>query len=231
MTAPSPRATPLPCDELLKHMALLDNELEIEPGGSDETRAIRALNLATRYLDTVAATMASVLQQPGDYFQTDTNQSIAPPPDLLRIDSMWRLAPVTLAPVAELTDIEQVGLAVATLPWSALTAPSPGAPYGFAWKGDVIWWDRPPDQVYPIQIYGLYRTARFKDRTSTFSRPDECAFAVASFANHLIHLGDGDADQDLIALSASIYRPLLRSLSPTTRTAPRGRAYTTVHTT
>src|SRR5262252_1204130 len=226
----SPRATPLLASDLLDDLMVLDNELQTMLGGDDEWRAIKALNLALRYLDTVAASQATVLQVTFE-FLTGTTLQQPPPTGLLRLDALTLLDVPGGVVIQELTDLQQIAGPVPTMAWPGLYLSTPGAVSGYAWEGDVLQWDRPPDQAYPIRGWGLLRATPFVDRTTPLDRPDECSFALTTFASHLLHVSVGDSDQDVMELAATLFRPLLRSLSPMTRTGPRSRVYTVVHQT
>ena len=215
-------------------MSLIDNELDLSSGGSDETRALVAVKVAQRYFETLAAAMpAGVLQTTitvATAAQTETTTWTA---SLKRLDAVWVLDPVTLRPMYRLKRIHETGGHVPSLPWPLqLSLPTgTGAPAGYYANTANFYWMPLPDGIHTLRLYGFVTAAAPTSRASTFAYADECMAPFAAFAVKLMAMGVADADGDLTALADTCFRPLLRGMKKFDRSEPIPRSYSYAHET
>jgi hypothetical protein len=230
--------------DLLSFMSALNNELDINVGGADETRAIVALNMALLYCVTVAASLPHALATPGigKEIKTAGQKEFSPlPSGLLRIDALFLCdltpsADGTLRPIFKLSKIFEVGAHMPSLPWPlyyVLSSAGPiyGAPRGYFADDQMIYWDPVPDQVYAIRPYGLWRPEQYKDRNDPIHVNDLLALPIATFAGKYCYTAVGDATDQIQAIATEFFTPALRALRKRDRSRPGQRYYEYMHTT
>lgn len=218
--------------DLLDVMALLDNELDTAAGGVNEAQSVKALSLAQKYFETVAAMFPRVYESTinvGTAAQTETTVF---PTTLRRLDAIWQLD-ANGRPLFEVERIDHVGGHVPSLPWPLQISllPGVGAPGGYYANMSNFYWLPLPDAVYSLRIYGLIAQPSFVDRTSNFNYHDFTQLPIAQFACKLLAVGVDDDTTELDELAGQLFRPLLRSVRKFDRSGPRGRVYGRVHDT
>lgn len=218
--------------DLLDSMSVLDNELELGEGQSDEAIALKALSMAQKYFESLCAVYPNVLASLVTVSPEANLGQSAWPSSLLRLDAVQALN-ADNQPVWNLEDLGGLGGAVSMLPWP-LTLSAwgvAGAPGGFTASLGSIGWLPTPGTASTIRLVGLVQQPKFRRRTDPFGYPSQCEVALANFACRLLSIGVADETADLDRLASQIYTPLLKSLRKFVRTGPQGRVYTDVHTT
>lgn len=220
--------------DVLDMMGVLDNEIEIFKGGSDEARSILALGMATDYFETVAATLPKVLSSAGvNPIKTAALMESSPfPTELLRLDGLWALD-VNGVPLFPMERIDEVGGHMPALPWplSYVTSAAPGQPRGYYPNSNALFWLPVPDQVYSVRAYGLWSVPAYVDRTSAFPFPDMAALPLAAFACKYGTVGLDDASDEIQKVAVETFTPCLRALRKRDRSRPLGKRYESFHTT
>lgn len=228
-------------EDIISFMETLDNELDAVSGGSDETRAIAAINFAIRYCETVAASMPKVLSRRGDEtIKTSQNVESTPvPAELLRIDKLFALDPTTKQPLFPMQAIRETGGHTPALPWplNFVANPSTGQPRGYYVDTDHFFWLPIPDNTYEIRAYGVWQTPTLGsggpevDRKSPFLLPSVLALPIAAFATKYMDLAVGDDTDAVQKIAVETFSPALRTLKKRDRSAPQSRSYAYTHTT
>lgn len=226
--------------DLFNIMDTLDNEIDLSAGGSDEARAIAALNIAQRHCYKVAAGIKGVMSTFGkNAIKTDAGQEWTnKPPDLLREDSLWALSQdALLRPIYELRRIDDTGGHMPTLPWPLSWAVSStnGQPFAYYEDAGQWFWSPVPALIYQMRAYGLWAPADFKDRDSGVTWPGNAAYhlcdAVAAYALKYMTMAVDDPTDNLQALALEMFAPALKALSQRDRSKGKSRRYEYTHST
>lgn len=217
--------------DLLNVMFVLNNELRVSANGIHEARAITCLSLAQHYFETIAATLPGVLQGTITAAEAANVETTAVDATLLRLDAMWALDDTTQKPLYKIERIWEVGGQVPALPWplqlSVATGTGPPRSYYASWQS--FYWLPLPDAIHNVRIYGLIEQPEFVNRVSAYNYPLRCKLALANFANKLMNMSVGDADDEIDALALATFTPLLRGLQKFDRSGPMPRLYSDVH--
>lgn len=219
--------------DLLDLMSLIDNELEIGAGESDESQAIKALIQAQHHFELIAASKPRILQDTVNIVTANVTEKTTWSSLLRRVDALWYLD-ATGNPIRALERIDEIGGHVPSLPWPlqiALGSAAGGAPFGYYGNMRDFYWLPRPDGVYTIRVYGFIKKAAFAVRGDAYNYPDETMLALASFANKLMSVGVADDTLDLDRLTAQVFAPLIKSYTKFDRSKPSGRVYTMFHST
>ena len=190
---------------LLEYMTVFDNELEIEADGTDETRAIRALNIVQKWFEAIAASESEMLQRYSTLTTTADTEVTTWPTGLLRLDSLWYVDTTTSPnlPQWQLEPMYETGGHRPSMSWveTIAVAASTGKPRRYYATGPHtagrIFWEPVPDAVWTIRYYGLIAADDYTVRTGTFAYPDPCAPAFAQEAAKLLRIGRDDNITDL----------------------------------
>lgn len=222
--------------DLLNTMALVNNELQITPGGADVANGILALTHAQHYFEMMASSMPRVLSTGlvANNVATALNIETSPWSSMLtRLDAAWYLDN-NGNPVRKLKRIVEFGGHVPSLPWPlqiALTASWGGAPFGYYADMNQFFWLPRADNIYAIRIYGFFTQAEFVLATDNFNYPPACKLPIAQMAARMLATAVGDDSMEYDKLAAIVFRPLLRQLRKFDRSEPMPRFYSEFHTT
>lgn len=216
---------------LLNLCELLNQELQLQPGESNVTRGLTALNAAQDYFESLAAVRPNIFgSSVGTVTTTANTETTAYPPGLLRIDRLQRLN-ASGVPVQELYRVQRTGGHAASVSWpSSLLGSGTGAPVGYWTNGRFFYWSPPPDAIYTVRWYGFSAAAAIA-AAGTFAYEDIVALPLASFAVRLMKGGIDDDVRDVASLAAETFKPVFDALSLANRDGPQGFAYTQVHST
>lgn len=193
---------------ILDTMEVLNNELQLQSGEADVTRALRAVNVAQDYLESLLVARRFALPV------TITTGSVTAgsatttfPTGFLRVDRVQMLNRTTLLPEWDLTKLPGPPLqARNTL--SNLLVPSGGRPMAYWSTGSLIYWDPVPQENDTVRIHGL-QAASDVTASGTFAYPDYTIIAVAAFAAYLMKIGVGDVPQDIVSVAKTTFEPVL----------------------
>lgn len=219
--------------DLLADMMVLNNELRTTAGGADEARAIRALNMAQHYFETICAALPKVLQDTVNVATVANTEKSTWASTLLRLDAIWFLG-TNGRPIYKLKRIAEIGGQVPSLPWPlTLSLSNTGTGQAAGYYGNMrdFYWMPLPSGAASIRIYGFLAQAELATRASAFGYPLQCKLAFATFATKLLKIGVDDDPGNLDDLAAATFKPLLRALRRFDRSEPDSRYYTDVHTT
>lgn len=218
---------------LLNLMEDLDNEIQAASGEANVTRALRMLNTAQDYFETLVARDGEIL---GSHTSTVTTtadtETTAWPTGLLRADSLWLIDADTSRPAYELHEIQQTGGHATQLRWplQQRAVVSAGKPWGYWTNGRLLYWAPLPDAAHTVRWYGWQRQADIA-AADTFAYDDGVAYPLAAFAVEIFRRGLDDPVADIEALARSVFRDQLRAMRNFTRTGPVERTYQYVHST
>jgi len=222
--------------DMLDELTVFNNELDVDAGEDDETRALRALNMAQTLFEAVVASESEVLSRAGDAnIATIANQEYTDwPTDLLRVDSVWLFESAGV-PVFEVTNIFKSGGQAQSLPWplslGVARSSSPGAPRQFKADYKRFWWAPTPSAVHSLRVYGAWRGVDLTTRAVTFSFPDECSIPISTVASRMLRMGVDDPTDEVTAFSKEVYKPVMKRLRRLVRSRPEPREYRYLHTT
>lgn len=224
---------------ILSKMQVLDNELDTDAGGADESRCITALDMAQDVFESVLATHPDTLGTTGSLTTTASTETTAWPTTLLRMDSLW-LMNTTVTPNRpqwQVDIIQDIGGQAWGFPWPWFIASvgySPsntGRPFGAYTNRTSLFWAPIPDQTYTLRAYGLYSKTDLTTRSQTFEYPDQAATPMAAYAVKLLSIGVADPSGDLRELADEMYAPVIHMFRQPTRSRPQSRQYQRIHTT
>jgi hypothetical protein len=196
-------------------MEVLDQELQLQTGEQDVTRALLALNAAQDWFETLAA------QEPrfmGDTIGTVNSaaavERTAFPTGLLRLDKLQALNPGSALPEYDLEPIDGVGGHLINQRWpnNLLVTTSPGRPDSYWTDGAFIYWAPLPDDAHTFRWYGFSAKTDIT-AAGTFLYSDAAALPFASFATRIMSIGIGDSSFDSSTLAREAFGPLIKSLS------------------
>lgn len=222
--------------DMLGELVVFNNDLSVGAGEKDETRALRALNMAQTLFEAVVGTESEVLSRAGDAnLTTVANQETTVwPTTLLRVDSVWLLDAAGV-PIYEVTNIFKSGGQARNLPWplslGVALSTAPGAPRQYKADFQQFWWAPIPSAVHSLRVYGAWRGTDLTSRAVTFSYPDECAIPIETVASRMIRMGMDDPTAEVEAFSKEVYKPIMKRLRRLVRARPEPREYRYLHTT
>lgn len=220
--------------DLLNMMELLNQELQLQPGETDVTRGLIALNIAQDYFENLAAIRKV---KTGDTVPTVEIASVANtettafPVGFIRIDRIQRLSGTGGSVVAELTPLERTGghAHSITVPWLFTASGASGTPYGYWTQGTSIYWSPKPVSAQYFRVYGFKRAANVA-AAGAFAYDDGVAFPVASFAARILSIGVADSTTDITTLASETFKSILDTLEQFRRDGGQNLTYSRVHT-
>lgn len=218
---------------LLSKMLVLDNELDIDANGADESRAISALDMAQDAFEGVIANVPGLLGTVSDVLiATVANQEYtAWPTTLLRLDNLF-LLDANGKQRWKVNIIQDVGGQAPSLTWPFSTSSSsPGAPREAFTNRANFYWGPIPDAIYSMRAFGLFSKADITARGETFAYPDLVSLPMAAYAVRLMEMGIDDPSDELKGLAEETFNPAIKALSRPVRQGPQTRVYKEVHTT
>lgn len=220
--------------DLLTLMEDVHRELQTQSGEVDVTRALRLLNTAQDYFETLVALIPRAYGSgTGTVTTAASTETTAFPAGLLRVDALWLLDTDGSLPVRKLYDIDGAGgHQESNLPWplEVRLGQTTGAPRGAFIDGTNIYWDPLPDSTRTIRWYGLQRASDIT-AVGTFTYDDGVALPLALFAVELIRRGLDDPVTDYIEMANQIFQPELKRIKKFRRVRAPGRQYQMHHDT
>lgn len=200
---------------LLDTMELLNQELQLQSGEADVTRALVALNRAQDFYEAQASMEPGIHGSGSNTVVTASQiETTAYPAGLLRIDALQLLDSNTNRPKCTLDPIyESGGQANSNVwPYNLLINPGSGAPTGYFTNGTLIYWSPLPDNVYTVRWLG-FQVAADVSAAGTFSYPDVLILPMASFAVRLMRIGVDDSAESIAKLASETFQPVIATLS------------------
>lgn len=194
---------------LLDTMELLNQELQLQPGETDVTRGLLALNVAQDFFENEAALRPNIFGSGvGTVSQTGNTESTTFPTGLLRVDSLWYMGTDNL-PAWKLSK-RGVGEHRPSNSWlrSLVSGTTSGKPDAYWTNGTLIYWDPIPDTTNTVRYYGLVSASDIT-ASGTFAYPDAVRLPLATFAVTLLRVGLGDEIADLTKLAETCFNPTL----------------------
>ena len=190
---------------VLDFMGVFDNELDVESDGTDEARAIRALNIVQDWFEAIAAGESEMLQGYATLTTTANTEVSNWPTGLLRLDSLWYVDTTQTPnlPQWKLEPMYETGGHRPSLSWpeTIVLSTTTGKPRRYYATGPHtagrLFWEPVPDAVWTIRYYGLIAASDYTVRTGTFAYPDACAPAFAQEAAKILRIGRDDSINDL----------------------------------
>lgn len=220
--------------QLLSYMSGFNNELDTVEDGEDETRALLALNMATDYLEAVAASLPRVLSSIGDNpIHTAAQHESTPfPSDLIRLDKLWALDSNGMQ-LWPLDPIPAPGGQSPSLPWplNMVVGNGQGQPRQYYADDSAIYWAPLPDAAYAVRAYGMWSRPDLEDRAAAFRFPDSLALPLAAFAVKYCLIAIDDPVDAISQVAGETFTPVLRALRKRDRSAAKSRIYDHVHST
>jgi hypothetical protein len=218
---------------LLGYMLIFDNELETGSGEPDESRAITALNMAQDEFESVAAALPKFLQTYSTLTTTASQEYTTWPTDLLRLDDLWFIDPLTSRPAYRLDSIDDTGGHAPSQSWpTQLASGTTGKPCAYAaTPRSRLLWQPLPDAVHTLRYYGFIRASDIASRAGTFAYDDSVAMPLAAFATKILAVGVGDSTDELTSMAQAAFGPVLKAIKKSVSVRPLGRYYSQVHTT
>jgi len=219
--------------DILLDMMVVNNELRTNAGGADEARALRAVNMAQHYFETICASTPRVLQGTANIATVANTETSAWSALLLRLDALWFLG-TNGRPIYKVKRIVEIGGHVPSLPWPltlSLSGVGSGQVGGYYGNMRDFYWMPLPSGATSLRIYGFFSQPELATRASAFGYPLQCKSALATFATKILKVGVDDDPTNLDDLASTIFKPLLRSLHRFDRSEPEPRYYGDVHTT
>jgi hypothetical protein len=219
--------------DVLDLMELLNNELHVQPGEPDVTRALLALNAAQDFFESLASQHTSILGSQVGEFETDTNvETITFPLGLMRVDRI------------DFTEDEKVKYQLknpknpgghvdmnSAWPWNTLNSSgSSGKPYIYWTNGRTIYFNPLPNDDYTLRWYGFAAQDSITAE-GEFMYPDICMLPFATFAVRLIKTGVDDPATDMVTLATETFKPVIASMSNFNRDGAKPLNYTRPHST
>lgn len=215
---------------LLDTMEMLNQELQLQSGEADVTRALVALNRAQDHLEAMAAGYGKSLQSTTAISQTANVHYTARPAGLLRIDRI-QLLDSNSRPLYNLDPDKRAGGNAIGWSWPqtlGLASTGTGKPYRYSYDRTNFYWTPVPDAANNLLVYGLVAAA---DITAggTFAYDDVLILPLAGFATRLLRAGVDDAVQDVGMVAQEAFGPVLKSLSLANRDMAGGLEYRKSH--
>jgi len=216
---------------LLDVMEILHPELQLQPGETDVTKGLLALNVAQDHLEALLATMPGCMGgQVGTVVTTNGVETVAFPASLLRLDRIQYLDS-NGRPQWDLTPLYNVGGHASSGFWPyTLTEASGGKPQGYWTDGTNIYLAPRPDGAHTLRYYGFISAA---DITAggTFAYKDIARVPMATFAVRMITTGNNDPQEDYTAFAAEVFKPVLKAYENFRAESGKGFQFRYVHDT
>lgn len=219
--------------DLLNGMEALNQELQLQTSEADVVRALIALNMAQDYYESLASQEGAIKSdQTAEISTTANTETTAFPTGFLRVDRIQLLDGTGGKPIADVTNINEVGGHAWSLKWPLnLTASnSADSPDSYYTNGRTIYWSPTPDKVYYLRCYG-FKSASDITASGTFAYDDELRLPFASFAVRILRIGVGDDVADVGALASQTFSSAISSQTGFNRDGAVGFTYKYGHTT
>lgn len=216
--------------DLLQAIDDLDDGLRASSGGSDETRALRALNRAQDQMEMVIAAVPQILSDVQTITLTASQETSEVPTRTRRIDALWFIDPSTSRPQYEIKPNTKPGAhrVGSPDPIVANTSNVSGRPTMYWYDGDTtVYWDRdPPNSTDTVRVVGFFGGEDITTST-TFPYSDEFIIPVAQIALKFFLLRQDDSVAEITAYTQEVLGTIIASLQRRWRHGP---AYATQYT-
>lgn len=214
---------------LLDTMELINQELQLQSGEADVTRALVALNRSQDYMESLAAAAGKSLQSTTTVTTVANTETTAKPAGLLRVDRL-QLLDSNSRPVRDVIPINRTGGHVeGSGNWAATSSSSTtGKPAYYSEDDSYFYWTPLPDGVSTIRVYGLIAASDIS-AAGTFAYKDIAILPVASFACRLMRLGVDDSIGDVASVAQETFSSVLTNFSSSRRDGAKGLEYSERH--
>ncbi len=199
---------------ILNLMAVLDQELQVQPAEADVVPALIALNAAQDFFEGLLALKPNVMGDTVGTIATVANtEATAFPTGVLRIDRLQFINPDTARPQWDLDRVGPSGGHAQSYRWPyyLMMTQGSGRPTSYWTNGRNIYWNPLPDATHTVRWYGL-QAATDITAGGTFLYPDIVMLPLASFAVKLMGLGVGDDVADHASLANETFSPVISVL-------------------
>ena len=220
------------CQTVLDMMEMLDRELEVQVGEADAAVAVKAVNAAVAYMESVVALHPQVFgSSTGTVTTAADTETTDFPSGVLRIDRLQFIDPTTSRPIWDLEAIGETGGHVYSTahPLLVPTTTQTGRPVRYWTDGSKIYWDPEPNATHTVRWYGFSVHGDLSAST-TITYPDIVLLPLASFATRIMGMGKGDVVNDIQSLAVETFDPIVMTLSRFNRDKAPGYSYKYVHT-
>ena len=214
---------------ILDLMEVMDRGLQLQSGETGVTLALRAVNAAQDYFESLLALDPKVM---GSTVGTDptaaSTETTTFPTGLLRVDRLQFIDPNTSRPS---WDLDRVGYTGDYYQASSQTynVATSGRPVRYWTNGTNIYWDPLPDATHTVRYYG-FKAASDLTAGGTFAYPDIVLMPVATYAVKMLRVGKDDDIQGIMSTAAEVFKPAIDALSRFNRDRPPGYDYRYDHT-
>jgi hypothetical protein len=214
---------------ILDLMEVMDRGLQLQSGETGVTLALRAVNAAQDYFESLLALDPNVLGSTvGTVTTAASTETTTFPTGLLRVDRLQFIDPDTSRPS---WDLERVGYTgdyyqASSQTYNVATA---GRPVRYWTNGTNIYWDPLPDATHTVRYYG-FKAASDLTAGGTFAYPDIALMPVATYAVKMMRVGKDDDIQGIMSTASEVFKPAIDALSRFNRDRPPGYDYRYTHT-
>jgi hypothetical protein len=206
---------------ILDLMEVMDRGLQLQSGETGVTLALRAVNAAQDYFESLLALDPNVLGSTvGTVTTAASTETTTFPTGLLRVDRLQFIDPDTSRPS---WDLERVGYTgdyyqASSQTYNVATA---GRPVRYWTNGTNIYWDPLPDATHTVRYYG-FKAASDLTAGGTFAYPDIALMPVATYAVKMMRVGKDDDIQGIMSTASEVFKPAIDALSRFNRDRPPG---------
>jgi len=218
---------------ILDLMEVMDRGLQLQSGETGVALALRAVNAAQDYLESILALDPNVMGSGiGTVTTAASTERTAFPSGVLRIDRLQFIDPNTSRPAWDLDrvgypgDYYQSRMIAPTLQYDVSTT---GRPVRYWTNGTNIYWDPLPDATHTVRYYG-FTGASTLTAGGTFAYPDIALMPIATYAVKMMRIGKDDDVQGIMTTAAEVFKPAVEALGRFNRDRPPGYDYRYFHT-
>jgi hypothetical protein len=173
--------------------------------------------MAQDYLESVFSLHPEIYGDTSGTITTTAGQETTTfPVGVIRLDQLYLLDPSTGRPTSPITIIRETGGhagpgagALALVGGSTGSGGRPGQAYT---NGRLLYWAPSPDNAYQVRWYGLQQQADITV-TDAIGYVDLCLTPLATFAVQLLRTGLDDDVTQYTALAATMFEPVVASLT------------------
>ena len=214
---------------ILDLMEVMDRGLQLQSGETGVTLALRAVNAAQDYFESLLALDPNVMGSTvGTVTTAASTETTTFPTGLLRVDRLQFIDPNTSRPSWDLDRVGYTGdyYQASSQTYNVATA---GRPVRYWTNGLNIYWDPLPDATHTVRYYG-FKAASDLTAGGTFAYPDIVLMPVATYAVKMLRVGKDDDIQGIMSTAVEVFKPAIDALSRFNRDRPPGYDYRYDHT-
>lgn len=216
--------------DLLDTMETLNQELQLQNGEADVTRALIALNRAQDYFESLAAQEGEIKGDTTGTVTTSANtETTSFPTGFLRIDAI-QLLDSNSRPKRRLENLNETGSHAFESIWPAPVSSTGGEPEAYYTNGRTIYWSPLPDATHTLRVYG-FKSADDITASGTFGYDDLLCLPFASFAVRMLRIGVGDEAGDVTSLAKETFASAIGGLAGFNRDGASPLIYSGSHST